>query len=100
MVKSYWLDDDKESQITNIEYSQTCGVGTVVELLDADKEHVCFQLFCLFGAGWDLHIECRFQNYGDSSVNVWGEAWVGDDGDWKKVELSLTKVKAFLYLSA
>jgi len=94
----YWLDGSKSSPITKVEYTQYGGLGSISYGMTADKEMIVFYLFGW--AGWIVHIECRFQDYGDPSVKVCSQAYTGEKDDWAESELKLSKVKAFLYLSA
>jgi hypothetical protein len=93
----YYFDNGKDSPITKIEYSLYSGSGTIY-VLQPTTEHVEFQ--CYGWAGWHIHIECRFQNYGDSYVTVGTQVCTGERSQDEDVVLSLSKVKAFLYLSA
>jgi hypothetical protein len=94
----YYFDNGKDSPITKIEYSLYSGSGTIYVLQTTEHEHVEFQ--CYGWAGWHIHIECRFQNYGDSYVTVETQVCTGERSQDEDVVLSLSKVKAFLYLSA
>jgi hypothetical protein len=89
----YAFDGGKLSTITKITCSQYGGVGSVVIL--NGTEAVMFE--CFGFAGWRVHVECRFQDYGDFQVTTLADASAGDEEDGANLVLNL---RSRLYLSA